>query len=413
LSSDSTNDDGVQCRVTGHHVASVTDAGASTKERSVATETPKTSSKAIQGAFQAGTVAQNGSSALHLPLGQVDIGAGTITATVAPPSTGDGGLPHETLREMYEFVALARALDERIWQLNRSGKAPFVVSGQGHEAAQVGAAFALDRGKDIIIPYYRDLALCLVFGLTARDVLLGVLARADDPASGGRQMPAHYGSAKLRIISGSSVVGTQIPQATGIAYAAKLRGTGQVSLVAFGEGATSEGDFHEACNFAGIHKLPVIFFCENNRYAISVPQDKQVAVDNVADRASAYGFPGVVVDGTDLLAVYQVIREAADRARRGDGATLVETKLYRFQPHSSDDDDRFYRSADEVKAWRAHDPVALFDARLRELGALDDQAAADIVARVKREVDDATESAERAPLPDPATFDRYVHAERT
>jgi 2-oxoisovalerate dehydrogenase E1 component alpha subunit len=313
---------------------------------------------------------------------------------------------------MYRYVALARALDERIWQLNRSGKAPFVVSGQGHEAAQVGAAFALDRTRDVLYPYYRDLALSLVFGLTARDVLMGVLARADDPVSGARQMPAHYGSAKYRIISGSSVVGTQIPQAAGTAYAAKLRGTGQVTLVAFGEGATSEGDFHEACNFAGIHRLPVIFFCENNRYAISVPQDKQVAVDNVADRASGYGFPGVVVDGTDLLAVYRVVKDAADRARRGEGATLIEAKLYRFHPHSSDDDDRFYRSPDEVKAWRANDPIAHFDARLRQIGALDDDSAAEIATLVKREVDAATDAAEQAPQPDPATFDRYVYAER-
>jgi 2-oxoisovalerate dehydrogenase E1 component alpha subunit len=376
------------------------------------TGTKKTPTKAVQDAFQAGTASPNGNGALRLPLDHVDVGAGTITATVAPPSTGDAGLSHETLREMYDFIALARALDERIWQLNRSGKAPFVVSGQGHEAAQVGAAFALDRDKDILYPYYRDLALSLVFGLTARDVLMGVLARAGDIVSGARQMPAHYSSAKLRIISGSSVVGTQIPQATGTAYAAKLRRTGQVTFVAFGEGATSEGDFHEACNFAGIHKLPVIFFCENNHYAISVPQDKQVAIDNVADRAAGYGFPGVVVDGTDLLSVYQVIKDAADRARRGDGATLVEAKLYRFHPHSSDDDDRFYRNPDEVKAWRAHDPVARFETRLRDLGVLDDASAADIAARIKQEVNAATEAAEQAPLPDPATFDRHVYADR-
>jgi 2-oxoisovalerate dehydrogenase E1 component alpha subunit len=376
------------------------------------TDTAAAPTRSVQGAFQAGTIGQNGNGALHLPLDHVDVGAGTITATVAPPSEGDAGLSHETLREMYAWIALARALDERIWQLNRSGKAPFVVSGQGHEGAQVGAAFALDRDKDIVLPYYRDLALCLCFGLTPTDILLGVLARATDPVSGARQMPAHYSSAKLRIITGSSVVATQIPQATGTAYAAKLRRNGQVSLVSFGEGATSEGDFHEACNFAGIHTLPVIFFCQNNRYAISVPQSKQVAVDNVADRAAGYGFPGVVVDGTDLLAVYHVLKDAADRARRGDGPTLVEAKLYRFNPHSSDDDDRTYRSQDEVKAWRAHDPLARFETRLREIGALDDDAIAEVRAHVKREVDAATEAAEQAPLPDPATVGRYVYAEQ-
>ena len=381
----------------------------------MATETAPTGQStpngAIQGAFQAGVVPQNGLGPLHLPHDDVDVGGGTITAAVAPPSVGDAGLAHETLREMYASVALARAVDERTWQLNRAGRAPFVVSGQGHEAAQVGAAFALDRERDVVLPYYRDLALCLVWGLTPRDVMMSVMARAADPTSGGRQMPAHYGSAQLRIISASSVVATQLPQATGIAYAAKLRGTGQVTLVCFGEGGSSEGDFHEACNFAGIHKLPVVFFCENNRYAISVPQDRQMAIDNVADRAAGYGFPGVVVDGTDPLAVYLVVKEAADRARRGDGPTLVEAKVYRFTPHSSDDDDRTYRSQEEVLAWRARDPLARFEARLREVGALDDAGLAEIAARIKGEVDAATEAAEQASAPDPSTFDRHVYAE--
>lgn len=285
------------------------------------------------------------------------------------------------------------------------------MSGQGHEAAQVGAAFALDRDKDMIFPYYRDLALSHVFGLSALDILLGVFARGSDPVSGGRQMPAHYSSAKHRIVSGSSVIATQLPQATGAAYAARYRGLDQVVMTTFGEGATSEGDFHEACNFAGIHKLPVVFLCQNNRYAISVPQDKQVAVENVADRATAYNFPGIVVDGTDLLAVYGVVKEAVDRARRGDGPTLIEAKLYRFHPHSSDDDDRYYRATDEVKAWRAHDPVGRFETRLREIGVLDEASATAIMKQVRAEVNEATDAAENAPHPDPATFDQHVYAE--
>ena len=366
---------------------------------------------AIQKAFQS-RAAGGGPPPAHLPGDEVDVGVGTITARVAPPSVGDGGLDYATLRSMFRAVALARALDERMWQLNRAGRAPFVVSGQGHEAAQVGAAFALDRSRDILLPYYRDLALCLVWGLSARDVLMAALQRAADPTSGARQMPAHYGSARLRIVSTSSVIATQLPQATGTAYAAKLRGTGQVSLACFGEGGSSEGDFHEACNFAGIHKLPVIFFCENNRYAISVPQTMQMAIDNVADRAAGYGFPGIVVDGTDPLAVYAVVKEAADRARRGEGPTLIEAKVYRFTPHSSDDDDRSYRDQDEVKAWRARDPLARFEARLREVGALDDATVEEIRAGIKAEVDAATDEAEAAPLPDAATFDRHVYAER-
>ena len=348
---------------------------------------------------------------LHPPLDHVDVGRGVLSATVAPASEGDAGLSPETLREMYRMIALARALDERMWQLNRSGKAAFIVSGQGHEGAQVGAAFALERGKDILLPYYRDLALCLSFGLTAGDVMLAALAREGDPTSGARQMPAHYSSRKLNIISGSSPVATQVPQATGTAYAARLRGTGQVSMTCFGEGGSSKGDVHEACNFAGIHNLPVIFFCENNRYAISVPIERQIAIDNVADRAAAYGFPGVIVDGTDVLAVYQVVKAAADRARRGEGPTLVEAKVYRFQPHTSDDDDRAYRHPDEVKAWKDRDPLRLFEDRLRTLGVLDDDSVARIRAEIRREVDAATDAADAAPLPDPATFDRYVYAE--
>lgn len=381
----------------------------------MATETTRAPDKAVQGAFDAGKtspIAQNGATPVHLPHDSDGPPLQTISAAVAPPSTGDAGLDHETLRELYTFIALARALDERMWQLNRAGRAPFVVSGQGHEAAQVGAAFALDRDNDVILPYYRDLAMSLVFGLTAEDVMMAALARAPDPTSGARQMPAHYGSAKHRIITSSSPVATQVPHATGIAYAAKLRRTGQVALTCFGEGGASKGDFHEACNFAAIHKLPVIFFCENNHYAISVPQERQMAIDHVADRAAGYGFPGVIVDGTDALAVYETVKAAADRARRGEGPTLVEAKVYRFHPHTSDDDDRVYRSPDEVKAWRARDGLARFETRLRELGALDDERLAAIKQRIAAEVDAATDAAEAAPFPDPATFDRHVYAER-
>jgi 2-oxoisovalerate dehydrogenase E1 component alpha subunit len=156
--------------------------------------------------------------------------------------------------------------------------------------------------------------------------------------------------------------------------------------------------------------LPVIFFCENNRYAISVPAEKQVAIDNVADRAAGYGFPGVIVDGTDVLAVYQVVREAAERARRGDGPTLIEAKLYRFQPHTSDDDDRQYRDPEEIKAWKARDPLILFEQRLRELGVLSDDDVESIARQTREAVDAATDAADAAEYPDPATFDQHVYA---
>jgi 2-oxoisovalerate dehydrogenase E1 component alpha subunit len=375
----------------------------------MATDVKRTPDKAVQGAFEHGST-PNGAHAISLPDFET-LRNSAITATVASPSEGDAGLSHDQLREMYRYLALARALDERMWQLNRAGRAAFIVSGQGHEGAQVGAGFALDRETDFIVPYYRDLTLSLVFGLTAQDVMMAALARGADPTSGGRQMPAHYGSARHRIVTSSSPVSTQIPHATGIAYAAKLRGTGQVAMTCFGEGGSSKGDFHEACNFAGIYDLPVIFFCENNGYAISVPAERQMSITNVADRAVAYGFPGVIVDGTDVLAVYQVVREAAERARRGDGPTLIEAKVYRYQPHTSDDDDRQYRSQDEVKAWRSRDPLVLFESRLREVGALDDEQVTEVKRSISTEVDAATEAAESAPYPDAATFDRHVYAE--
>lgn len=370
------------------------------------TSAPDKAARQVQQAFDAPS--DNGTPPVENT--HVDLGRGVLSAAVAPPSIGDAGLDHDLLNRMHRTLLLARLTDERMWQLNRAGRAPFVVSGQGHEAAQIGAAFALDPERDWIVPYYRDLALSMAFGMTAREIMSSAMARADDPASGGRQMPAHYGSARRRIVSASSPVSTQIPHATGIAYAAKLRGSDEVALVAFGEGGSSKGDFHESCNFAGIYRLGVIFFCENNRYAISVPQSLQMPIDNVADRAVAYGFPGVVVDGTDLLAVYHTVREAVERARRGDGPTLIEVKVYRFTPHSSDDDDRSYRDQDEVSAWRARDPVTLFEQRLLEIGVHDDASLAAVRDEIKREVDAATDAAEKAPLPDPSTFADHVYA---
>ncbi|HET8629837.1 MAG TPA: thiamine pyrophosphate-dependent dehydrogenase E1 component subunit alpha [Thermomicrobiales bacterium] len=335
----------------------------------------------------------------------------TSTAT-AGVQTGDAGLglTPDDLRRMYEELLLARLLDERMLQLNKIGKAPFVISCQGQEGAQIGAAFALRPGKDWFFPYYRDLAVVLHLGMTPREILLSLFARADDPNSGGRQMPAHYGSRRLKIVTQSSPVATQVPQAAGVAYASKLRREDAVTYTSFGEGSTSEGDFHEGLNFAGIHKLPVIFFCENNQYAISVPQAKQMGVKNVADRAAGYGMPGVTVDGTDVLGVYRVVRDAADRARRGEGPTLVEAKCFRFQPHSGDDDDRAYRTPEEIATARRHDPVARFRHELEERGVLDATRADEIAARLRAAIDQATDEAEHAPEPSVTTLTRHVYA---
>ncbi|HMM41392.1 MAG TPA: thiamine pyrophosphate-dependent dehydrogenase E1 component subunit alpha, partial [Thermomicrobiales bacterium] len=299
----------------------------------------------------------------------------------------------------------------RMWLLNRAGRAPFVISVQGHEAAQVGMGFALDPSKDWLFPYYRDLALVLHFGHTARDAMLSLLGRADEPNSGGRQMPGHYGSRKHHFYTGSSPVGTQIAQAPGFALAAKIRGEDTVVVTSIGEGGTSQGDFHEGLNWASVHKLGVIFFVQNNHYAISVPMDKEMAVKTVAERSAAYGMPGVRVDGADAVEVYLAAREAVARARRGEGPTLFEAVVNRMTPHSSDDDDRFYRSREEVQAYKERDPVAVTGRRLRELGALDDEQEAEILARVKAAVNDATDFAEQAALPDPSEAFKHVYAD--
>src|SRR5438874_2352221 len=275
------------------------------------------------------------------------------------------GLTGDDVMSMYRTMVTARLCDEAQFRLNRQGKAPFVVPVSGHEGCQIGSAWPYRKGTDVFVPYYRDMGVCLVAGLTPRDVFLGVFGKRDDPSSGGRQMPAHWSSRRLGIATGSSPIATQIPHAAGIAYAMRYRGEDAVVGCWFGDGATSEGDWHEGLNFSGIHKLPVIWVCENNRYAISVPLSKQMAVKQVSERAVAYGFPGVTVDGNDVLACFQAMKEAVDRARRGDGATLIECMTYRFHPHTSDDDDRTYRTREEVEEAKRNDPIVKFGATLK------------------------------------------------
>lgn len=306
-----------------------------------------------------------------------------------------------SLRDLYGWMLLTRALDERLWRLNRQGIVPFAIPARGHEAAQVGSAYALRRGHDVALPYPRDLGVVLVLGMSPLEILLSALARAHDPSSGGRQLPMHWGHARLRILSSSSPVGTQIPQAAGVALAATLRGEDSVTCAYFGEGATSKGDFHEGLSFAALRRLPVVFFCQNNGYATSVPQSLQMAIPDVAGYAEAYGMPGAIVDGNDVSAVYAAMREAVDRARRGGGPTLLEAKTYRLLPHTSDDDDSRYRDPEEVAAWEARDPVPRLRAELLAAGALDEAGEAELTARIRAQIDQALAEAEASPLPAP------------
>ena len=321
------------------------------------------------------------------------------------------GLPPERLVALYRLMALARALDERAWILNRSGRVHFVISGQGHEGAEAGVTAALTPGRDWLLPYYRSMTGVLAMGMTPREVMLLQYGKADDPGSGGRQMPSHFGHAGHRIFTSSSPVATQVLHAAGIALAAKLRGVPQVALVALGEGSSNQGDVHEALNFAGIHRLPMILLVENNGYAISVPAEFQTAVRDVATRAAGYAMPGVIVDGSDVIGCYLAARDAVARALAGEGPTFIEAKVTRLTGHSSDDQQTRYRSAAELDAQRAQDPLPRFRDELRAAGVLAEGAEADLAAEVTAAVDDATEFAESAPDPDPASLLRHVYAE--
>jgi len=306
------------------------------------------------------------------------------------------GLTDQQVIDMYRAMLLARKLDERVWALNRQGRVPFVVSVAGHEGTQVGAAFALDPKEDWSLPYYRDVAFNLAMGMSPKDLFLGVFAKASDPASAGRQMPNHWSEPDLNIFSHSSVVATQFPHACGIAQHLKANGRPGVVIVSSGEGATSEGDWHEAMNFAGIHKLPIIFLIQNNLYAISVPTIEEVA-GTVADRAVGYGMPGVVVDGNDVLAVYGVVTAAVQRARAGKGPSLIEAKTYRYYAHTSDDDDKVYRTAEEVELWRRKDPILVLKQYLVESRLLDEKTEAEIERAVTAEIATAVKEADDAP----------------
>jgi 2-oxoisovalerate dehydrogenase E1 component alpha subunit len=321
------------------------------------------------------------------------------------------GLSDADLIEMYRYVALARAVDERMWILNRAGRIPFVISGQGHEGAQVGIAWAFQRGHDWIAPFYRSIATCLTFGMSPRDIMTAQYATASDPSSGGRQMPGHYGSREHNIVSVSSPVATQLLHAVGIALAAKIRKTGQVAMASMGEGSSNQGDVHEGLNFAAIHKVPFIFVVENNGYAISVPAAMQVSIANVADRAGGYGIPGVVVDGSDVLACYKAARDAVARARAGEGPSLIEAKVTRLTGHSSDDQQTKYRSEEELATERGHDALPHFKAQLRDAGVLTDEIDERLAGEIAAAVEDATEYAEHEPDPDPSTAMRYVYAD--
>ncbi|CAN5859978.1 thiamine pyrophosphate-dependent dehydrogenase E1 component subunit alpha [soil metagenome] len=307
----------------------------------------------------------------------------------------DMDLSDEQLVALYRGMVQGRLLDERLSRLQRMGKVSFVAPSAGHEAPQVAMAHAVQIGKDWLFPYYRDTSLLLPLGIPAVEVFGQYLATQADP-NRGRQVPSHAGSKEKNLFTIASAIASHIPPAVGAGISMKLRNTGTVALTSFGDGATSECDFHAAINFAGAQGAPVVFVCENNRLAISVEYHKQTGSETIAHKAQAYGMPGYFVDGMDVLACYYVIKEAVERARAGFGPALVETLVYRFGAHSSADDDLRYRPQEEIDAWKKRDPIVKMQRFLGKRGLWNEEEDETLQETIRSELVQAVKDAEAA-----------------
>lgn len=333
----------------------------------------------------------------------------------APPQSQDlpEGLTSSDLLDIYSTMVLVRKLDERVWALNRQGQAAIVASCQGHEAAQLAAVWALRASAPdyFCFTYYRDLGVTTALGLTPLESILGFMAKDGEPMSGARQFPQHGAMPELKFVNSSSVIGPHAPQAVGFALSRRMTGRDTVVACFFGDGATSQGEVHEAMNFASIHRLPVIFLIENNGYAISTPTRRQMAIEHVAQRAAAYAMRGTTVDGTDVIASYQAVSDAVMYAAAGNGPSIVELNVERYLPHTSDDDDTLYRARAEVEEARLRDPLKKLQELLMKAGLLDAGEDAQIREQAQREVDEATNEADAAPYPDDGDVLAHVYAE--
>jgi len=304
--------------------------------------------------------------------------------------------PSDAVR-LYRLMLMERILDNRMLALQRQGRIGFYGPSVGQEATIVAPALALEP-NDWIFPQYREPGAALARGMPLLDLVNQFMGNSAD-AVHGRQMPCHYVYRRGNFMSISSCVGTQIPLAVGTAWAAKIRGDRLVTLAYFGDGGTSTSDFHAGMNFAGVFRAPTVFLCNNNQWAISLPVAKQTASETIAQKALAYGFDGVRVDGNDALAVYRAARDAVRRARAGGGPTLVECVTYRLGPHSSSDDPSRYRDEKEVEAWRRHDPITVYQRYLARLGIWTEEFEADLEKAIGDEISEAVRLAEANPPP--------------
>jgi pyruvate dehydrogenase E1 component subunit alpha len=300
------------------------------------------------------------------------------------------------LKSLYRSMLLGRRLDERMVRLQRQGRIGTFAPTKGQEAAQIGSIFTL-RPTDWMVPSFRETAAMIWRGWPIEKLLLFFAGHLE----GGQPAP------EQRDLPITIPVATQLPHAVGLAYAAQYRGDDVVVMAYFGDGATSEGDFHEALNFAGVWHVPVVFVCQNNQWAISVPLKKQTHSRTIAQKALAYGLPGIQVDGNDVLAVYAAAREAVERARAGDGPTLIECVTYRLGVHTTADDPTKYRSDAEVAMWEQKDPLTRFKAYLEKRNLVEEG----LEQRVDDEIAEAVRRFEATPAPDPLTMFDHAYAE--
>jgi 2-oxoisovalerate dehydrogenase E1 component alpha subunit len=311
--------------------------------------------------------------------------------------------------KVYQKMVTARAMDERCLTLQRQGRIGFYVPMQGQEAAQIGCAWALSK-EDWIFPAYRELGVALVRGIPIGLLLDQFIGNSGDVMK-GRQMPNHYGYRDYKFVTASSPVGTQISHAAGAGMAIQRRKDQRITIAFFGDGTTSSNDFHAGLNFAGVFRTPTVFFCQNNQWAISLPREKQTHSKTLAAKAVAYGFPGVVVDGTDVQAVFGAVVEARRRALAGEGPTLIEAQVYRLGPHSTSDDPKRYQNDAELKKWKDKDPLARLKHDMLAQGGWTEAQDVALWEQVRQELADAVKSAEASPPVDPRTLFEDVFKE--
>ncbi len=321
---------------------------------------------------------------------------GTYSGPVTPP------LDDEQVRRIYEDMMTLRIYDRKAVSLQRQGRFGTYAQMEGQEASLIASTYPL-QPQDWVVPTYRETGAMWRHGVPLKSLSLYWM---------GNEFGSHMPEG-VRVLPMSIPVGSHPLHAIGLAYAGKYRGDGSIAITYFGDGATSEGDVHEAMNFAGVYQLPCVFFCQNNQYAISVPIREQTASPTIAQKAVAYGFPGVRVDGNDIFAVYSTVNDAVERARRGEGPTLIESYTYRLGPHTTADDPTKYREDDEVAAWRERDPIARVQAYLANRGQWSEDWEHELLEGCTAVVEEAMNEAEAVPEPPPQDMFRYMYAEMT